>query len=170
MIVLKFPMVIRKGLVQVKLYHGQNKLGYHSYYVVYYLNRKRKRVVFSDPKKAIAEAKEVADQLDKQEGVVVEFHPNERLACATAGRDVLILPARQRRRLLNANHVVFQPEIRINVFLVLEMSLDDARAVVKFQQSSIRAGLMPQSTEQPLPQILEVLHVRFAHLAQEQTL
>ena len=81
-----FPMVIRKGSVQVKLYHGQNKLGYHSYYVAYYLNRKRKRVVFSDPKKAIAEAKEVADRLDKQEGVVVEVHPKDRLSYQSARR------------------------------------------------------------------------------------
>ncbi len=98
----RFPLVIRKGSVQVKLYHGQNKLGYHSYYVVYYLNRKRKRVAFSDPKKAIAAAKEVADRLDKQEGVVVEIHPKDRLSYQSARR--YLEPRHDRReRMASAN-------------------------------------------------------------------
>jgi integrase len=43
-------------------------------------------VVFSDPAKAIAEAKAVADRLDKQEGVVVEIHPKDRLSYESARR------------------------------------------------------------------------------------
>ena len=37
--------------------------------------------------------------------------------------------ARQRRRLLDPDHVVFQPEVGINVLLGLEMPGDDPRPV-----------------------------------------
>src|SRR5687767_1451748 len=77
---------------------------------------------------------------------------------------------RQCRRLFNPNYVVFETEIRVDVFLVLEMASDDARAIRERQHTAIRAELVRQLPKQPPPQVLEVLHVRLAHFPQQQTL
>ena len=73
-----FPVVIQKGSVQVKIYRCMNK-GRVDYFVSYYLGRMRKRTVFSDFEKAKKEARFVAGKLDKQEGLVLELSPNDRL-------------------------------------------------------------------------------------------
>ena len=48
-----------------------------------------------------------------------------RLARARARRNVLMFPTRQRRGLLDPDHVVLQPEIRVDVLLALEMPRDN---------------------------------------------
>ncbi len=93
-----------------------------------------------------------------------------RLARPAARRDVLVFPRRQRRGLLDPDHVVFQPQVGINVLLVLEMARDDPRPVAERQDAPERRELMPQVREQLPPQILEVLQVGLADLAQQQAL
>ena len=80
-----------------------------------------------------------------------------------------MLPRVKRRRLLDPDHVVFQAEVSIDVLFVLKMPRDDPRTVRKRQHAPIRRELMRQLAEQPPPQILEMLHVRLADLAQQQT-
>src|SRR5687768_1218887 len=79
-----------------------------------------------------------------------------------------MLPARQRRRLLNANHIVFQAEIRIDVLFRLEMSSDDPRAVAERQRATVRRELMRQMNEKSPSEIVEALHHRLPDLAQQQ--
>src|ERR1017187_2898581 len=50
-----------------------------------------------------------------------------RLAGPRARRNILVLPARQGRCLLNADHVVFQSQVGINVLLCLEMPRHNPR-------------------------------------------
>lgn len=82
----KFPMIVRKGSFEVKIYHCQSKRGYDNYYVSYYLNRVRKRVVFVDLAKAKKEAKYVVRQLDKMEHEVLELTSTDRIAYQYARR------------------------------------------------------------------------------------
>lgn len=85
----KFPMVVSKGSFEVKIYRCQRKSESDAYYVTYYLNRVRKRVVFADLKKAKKEAKFVARQLDKMEHDVLELTSTDRVAYQTARRYAL---------------------------------------------------------------------------------
>ena len=55
-----------------------------------------------------------------------------------------MLPARQRRRLLDPDHVIFQPQISIDVLLRLKMPGDDPRPIRKRQHPPIRRKLMLQ--------------------------
>jgi hypothetical protein len=50
------------------------------------------------------------------------------------------------------------------------MHRNDSRAILKGQNSAIGGELMRQLTEEPLAQVLEVLHVRFANVPQEEAL
>ena len=74
----------------------------------------------------------------------VNARPPVRFARAAARRDVLILPRRQCGSFLDPDAVVFQPEIRINVFLVLEMARDDARTIGERQDAAKRREFMRQ--------------------------
>ncbi len=75
----------------------------------------------------------------------------------------------QRGCLLDANHVVFQAEVGINVLFILKMTRDDPRPVGKRQNPAKRGKFMVQPPEQPAAQILEMFQVRLADLAQQQT-
>ena len=68
-----------------------------------------------------------------------------------------MLPTRQRRRLLNSNHVIFQAQVSIDILLRLEMARNNPRPVRKTQHAAIRRKVMLQPAEQPPPQILKML-------------
>ncbi len=88
------------------------------------------------------------------------------LARPAAGRDVLMLPARQGRRLLNPDDVVLQPQVSIDVLLRLEMPRDDPRAIPESKHAAVSRELMSQAGEEPPPKVLEVFHVRLADFTQ----
>jgi hypothetical protein len=80
-----------------------------------------------------------------------------------------MLPVRQRRRLLDPDHVVFQPEIRIDVLLVLKcpaMIREPFANVSTPRYAENSCGVFRTAP----PQILEMLHVGFANFPQQQAL
>src|SRR5262245_59470243 len=87
-----------------------------------------------------------------------------RLACAAARRNVLVLSGRKRRRFLDPDHVVLKTEVSIDVLFILKMTGNDPRPILESQDTAIGGELVRKQAKQSAPQILEMLHVRFAHL------
>lgn len=81
-----FPMVIRNGSVQVKIYHCRTKKGYDAYYVVYYLDGVRKMSSFAHFDKAKKEAEFVAQRMGSAEADVLVLKSADRAAYQLARR------------------------------------------------------------------------------------
>ena len=87
---------------------------------------------------------------------------------AATARDVLVFAGGQLSGFLNADDVVFQAQVGINVFLALVMAQDDARAVYEGEDAARDVEVVGKAMEQSLPQSLEILQVQLAHFAQQQ--
>ena len=98
----------------------------------------------------------------------VDSRPPIRLAGPAARRDILVLPTRQRRRLLDSDHVILQPEIGIDILLSLEMAGDDSGAVGEGQDGAVNGECVFEAGEDCVAEVLEVLGVGFADFAQQQ--
>ncbi|MBP7431884.1 MAG: hypothetical protein KBC05_20810, partial [Candidatus Hydrogenedentes bacterium] len=81
-----FPMAIRKGSVQVKIYRCPRKTGYTDYCVVYYQDGVRKRNNFSDFERAKKEAEFVAERLGSKDADVLVLKSADRGAYQLARR------------------------------------------------------------------------------------
>jgi hypothetical protein len=90
-----------------------------------------------------------------------------RSARPAARRDVLKLPTRQRRGLLEVNDLVFQTQVGIDVFFILEVARHDPRPIPESQNPAERGELMRLPDEQLSAQILEVFQDGFADLAEQ---
>ncbi len=86
-----------------------------------------------------------------------------------AGDDVRILTGGERGGFLDADDVVFEAEVGINVLLALEMAGDDAGAVGKGEDGARGGEVVGQAREKAAAEVLEVLEVGFADLAEEET-
>ena len=80
-----------------------------------------------------------------------------------------MLAAGQRRGLLDANNIVLEPEVGIEIGGRLIVPGDDARAVRELENATVGRELMRQPTEQPATQVIEVFQIRFADLAEQKT-
>ena len=86
---------------------------------------------------------------------------------AAAGADVEIFGDGKSRGFLNADDVVFEAEIGIDIGLVLEVTDDDAGAVIEGEGMFGRDPLMREMTEDFPAKVLEIFDVGFAGFAQE---
>lgn len=75
-----FPIVVRKGSVEVKIYRCKSKMGYVSYTVCYYQDGVRKRPTFADLKKAQEEADFVVERLGSTNADVLTLTSADRAA------------------------------------------------------------------------------------------
>ena len=80
-----------------------------------------------------------------------------------------MLARRQRRRLLDADHVIFQPQVSIDILLRLKVPRNNSRSIRKCEHPAIRGELMFQVPKQPSPKVFKIFHVGFANLPQQQT-
>src|SRR5580693_81764 len=87
---------------------------------------------------------------------------------AQAGADVLIFTFGEGGGFLDADDVVFEAEIGINILLVLEMSDDDAGAIFKGEKAARGVkGIFETGKEAPA-EVIEAFEVGLADLAQEE--
>lgn len=99
----------------------------------------------------------------------VKARSPSRFGSTATGGDVRVFAGRKLGRFLDADDVIFEAEIGINVLLTLVMAEDNAGAVFKEQLAPSGMEAMRQMSEELAPEDFEVLQVGFAHLAQEQT-
>ena len=74
----RFPIVVKRGSSEVKVYRDRKPEGTY-YRVVYYLGSKRQRLNFSDLQKATAEAEAKASQLSRGDMDAVQLSGKDRL-------------------------------------------------------------------------------------------
>ncbi len=75
-----FPIVVKKGSVEVKIYRCSSKAGYTSYTLSYYQDGVRKRPTFADLKKAEEEAHFVVERLGSTNADVLTLTSADRAA------------------------------------------------------------------------------------------
>ena len=83
--------------------------------------------------------------------------------------DVVIFSGGQGGGLFDADDVVFEPEVMINVLLALEMAGANGGAVGKGEPALGGVPLMREPREKTPSEVLEVFDIRFADLPEEQT-
>lgn len=89
-------------------------------------------------------------------------------AGAAACGDVLVFAESQGGGFLNANDVVLEAEVGIDVFFGLEVAGNDAGTVGKGEHATVSGEVVSQAVEEFAPEIFKMLHVCFAHLAEEE--
>jgi hypothetical protein len=88
---------------------------------------------------------------------------------AQAGADVLIFTFGECGGLLDADDVVFEAEIGINILLVLEMSDDDAGAIFKGEKAAGGVEGIFEPGEEAPAEVIEPFEVGLADFAEEET-
>ncbi len=68
----------------------------------------------------------------------------------------------------DADDVVFEAEVGVDVFFVLEVAGDDAGAVFEGEDAAIRREFVGEGAEEASAEVFEVFHVGFANLAEEE--
>lgn len=91
-----------------------------------------------------------------------------RLAGAAAGGDVLVFAEGELGGFFEADDVVFEAEVAINIFFALVMAEDDAGSVGEGEDAARGVELVGQPGEEALAQGFEIFEVGFADLAEEE--
>src|SRR5512140_1959887 len=81
---------------------------------------------------------------------------------AAAGGDVLVFAEGEGGGFFDADHVVFEAEVGVDVFFILEVAGDDAGAVGKGENAAVGGEFMGEVGEQAAAEVFEVLEVGFA--------
>jgi hypothetical protein len=79
-----------------------------------------------------------------------------RLRGATAGGDVLVFAVGEGGGFFDADDVVLEAEVGIDVFFVLEVAGDDARAIGEGKDAAVGGELMRQCAEDAAAEVFEV--------------
>lgn len=87
---------------------------------------------------------------------------------AATGGDVLMFAGREGGGLFDADEVVFQAEIGVDVGLILEMAADDARAVSEGEQAAGLGEGMGEFSQDAQAEVGEVFAIGFADFAQQE--
>jgi len=98
----------------------------------------------------------------------VEARPPTGFGRTTAGGDVLVFAGGELGGFLDANDVVFEAEIGIDVLFALVMAEDDARAVLEGEDAAGGIEVVGEALEEALAEALEVFEVGFADFAEEE--
>jgi len=100
----------------------------------------------------------------------IDPRPPVGFGSATTGGDVLVFAASELGGFLDADDVVFQTEVSIDIFLALVMAEDDLRAVGEKELSARHIELMREALEETLTKAVKIFEVGLTDLAEEQTL
>src|SRR5262249_1356594 len=87
---------------------------------------------------------------------------------AATGGDVLVFAGGQVGGFLDADDVVLQTQIAIDVLFALVMTEDDAGTVIEGERSARGVEFVGQRTEEALAEVLEAFEVGFANLSKEE--
>ena len=87
---------------------------------------------------------------------------------AAAGGDVLVFARGERGGFLDADDVVFEAEVGVDVLFALVMAEDDAGAVGEGEDAAGGVELVGQAGEEALAEVFEVFEVGFADFAEEE--
>src|SRR5688572_11924000 len=98
----------------------------------------------------------------------IDSRPEVGLRTPAARRDVEILAFGKGCCFLDADYVVFKPQVSIDIALALEMSGDDFAAVGEGEHSALHAENMRKVTKEAGAKGLEVFQVRLAHFAEQE--
>ena len=88
---------------------------------------------------------------------------------ATAGDDVAVLSGSEGGGLLDADDVVFEAEISIDIFFTLEMAHDDPGIIWEGEHAAGSGVVVGNTTKEFASKVFEVFAVGFAYLAEQET-
>jgi len=100
----------------------------------------------------------------------IDAGPPAGLGGAVAGDDIVILAGGEGGGFLDADDVVFEAEVGIDVFFALEVAGDDAGAVGESEGGAGSGPGVREAGEEASAEVLEIFEVGLADLAQEQAL